>query len=177
MKSKSKILCAVLICVLSCAAVAETVRTFEVTSALISFHGKTLKFGESYTPEKFERKFGKSLLGRESYPPGAWDISYLDEGIVFFFTENDKLKRLAFYMDYFDKINLYEVTISKGDTYKTIRKQLEDKNLSFSVTEYPNRSWRFNVYISTDHGEYVVRIDCPAMKTREVETVCFSREY
>lgn len=176
MKSKSKILCAVLICVLSCAAVAETVRTFEVTGALISFHGKTLKFGESYTAEEFEQKFGKSL-GRESYPPGAWDISYLDEGIVFFFTENDKLKRLGFSMDYFDKINLYEVTISKGDTYKTIRKQLEDKNLSFSVTEYPKRGWQFNVDLSTDHGEYVVRIDCPAMKTREVETVYISCEY
>ena len=176
MKSKSKILCAVLICVLSCAAVAETVRTFEVTGASISFHGKTLKFGESYTPDEFEQKFGKSL-GRESYPPGAWDISYLDEGIKIIFTEKDELKRLAFYMDYFDKINLYEVTISKGDTYKTIRKQLEDKNLSFSVTEYPKRGWRFNVDISTDHGEYVVRIDCPATKTREVEMVYFSREY
>lgn len=176
MKSKSKILCAVLICVLSCAAVAETVRTFEVSSALISFHGKTLKFGESYTPEKFEQKFGKSSEAI-SYPPGAWYVSYLDEGIKIIFTEKDELKRLAFYMDYFDKINLYEVTISKGDTYKTIRKQLEDKNLSFSVTEYPKRGWRFNVDISTDHGEYVVRIDCPAMKTREVETVYFSCEY
>ena len=176
MKSKSKILCAVLLCVLSCAAVAETVRTFEVSSALISFHGKTLKFGESYTPEEFEQKFGKSSEVI-SYPPGAWYVSYLDEGIKIIFTEKDKLKRLGFSMDCFDKINLYEVTISKGDTYKTIRKQLEDKNLSFSVTEYPKRGWQFNVDISTDHGEYVVRIDCPAMKTREVETVYLSCEY
>lgn len=166
----------VLACIVSISAAAETVREYEIVDTPFMLHGKPLSFGEKYTPDSFEKKFGKSTEW-ESYPPGAWYISYYDEGITIFFTEKNTLKGIRFDMNVFNKVTLYDITVNRGDSYQSIRKKLEAKKKSFSVTEYPKQSFRFRVNFFTDKGDYVSDIDCLATGTQEVISVFYFREY
>lgn len=165
-----------LACIVSMSATAETVREYEIIGSPFMLHGKPLSFGEVYTPESFEKKFGKSD-GWESYPPGAWDISYYDEGITIFFTEKNTLKGISFDMEVLNKVTLHEITINKGDSYQSIRKKLEAAKISFSVTEYPKESFRLRVNFFTDTGDHVSHIDCLATGAQKVTRVFYFREY
>lgn len=175
---KSKILFTLLLFIISCNTFAKTkeVKKFEISEVPFLFRGKLLGFGpETYTPESFEKKYGKAF-GYECYPPSEWYLSY-DEGITIFFTGKDTFKSIGLSMEYFDEVTIFDCTIKKGETYKSIRKRLESANRLSCVTEYIKRGWRLKVNFMTTYGDFVAEIDCNAGEDGKVEDVNFFSPY
>lgn len=153
----------------------ERYKKFEITDLPVLFHGKPLAFGfKTYSRESFEKEFGKSSE-YVSYPPGAWHLSYYNEGITVLFTEKNVIDRIRFNMDYFDEVTIFDCKIKKGETYKSIRKRLKDQNRLSRVTEYIKSAWLLEVDLDIGSGPLLVRIYCKAGEDGKVTDVSFSR--
>ncbi len=119
-----------------CAAMAiqaQNVEEYKITKKGFIFKGKEIKMGTKFTSTAFQNKFGKS--DKEIFEPGGSFLDYQNGGISIFFSPESRIEGIHFLLNKIKRINLQGIIIEKGDTYYSIRKELEKKKIHFTVIE------------------------------------------
>ena len=142
---------------------------FVINDEPFIFRNKKLSPTEKYTPQELQKKLGKA--DGSSNKENFLEILYKDEGVTFLFDNKNYFCGFSFFFmkEDINPVKIYDLAITKDDTYQSIQKKIKALNITYNLYEQEGNNHVIDMeFVSKKFGKVNTTIMCSRYEKQNV---------